>query len=163
MGARPLDNAAWGFESSCFVCEPSNAGGLRIPFFHDDEAGLVFADYTLDATFSGAPTYVHGGITLAVLDEAMAWAAIALAGAFALTRTTTTRFLRPVRVGQPYRVEARVTSRADHAIGARATVVDGRGRACAEAEAEFVPMSAAMARSAMGAEVAGDDAGYLRG
>ena len=162
MGVRPLDNTAWGFESSCFVCEPSNPGGLRIPFFHDEDAGLVVADYTLDATFSGAPTYVHGGITLAVLDEAMAWAAIALADSFALTRTTTAHFLRPVRVGHPHRVEARVTSRTGERIDAEATVLDGQGRPCARAAAQFVPMSAAHARSAMGTEVVGDDAGYLR-
>ena len=43
MVTRPLENARWGFESNCFVCEPRNAAGLRIPFEHDDEAGVVLA------------------------------------------------------------------------------------------------------------------------
>ena len=159
---RRLHNEDWGFESNCFVCEPRNERGLAIPSHHDEEAGTVVAEYELDGAFSGAPSYVHGGVTLAILDEAMAWATIALAGAFALTRTTTTRFLRPVRVGRPHRVEAHVTAQADDAIEAEATVIDSQGRPCARAEASFVPMSAAMARSAMGTEVAGDDAGYLR-
>lgn len=163
MPLRSLDNATWGFDSNCFVCEPSNAAGLRIPFLHDEEAAVVRAEFCLDAAFSGAPSYVHGGITLAVLDEAMAWAAIALAHSFALTRTTTTTFLRPVLVGRPHRVEARLAGRSADAIDAEAVVLDGEGRRCAESAASFAPMSGARARVAMGAEVAGDDAAFLRG
>ncbi len=75
----PLENARWGFESNCFVCEPRNDAGLRIPFFHDEASATVTATFTLDDRFSGAPSYLHGGVLLAVLDEAMAWATIALA------------------------------------------------------------------------------------
>jgi len=84
---------------------------MRVPFFHDDEMGTVSAEFSLDERFSGAPSYVHGGLVLAILDEAMAWAAIAVAKAFALTRTTTTTFSRPVKVGRSYRVEARIMRR----------------------------------------------------
>ncbi|MBW3613775.1 MAG: PaaI family thioesterase [Actinobacteria bacterium] len=163
MAVHRLDNASWGFESNCFVCERSNEGGLRIPFFYDDEAGRVFADYTLDATFSGTPAYVHGGITMAVLDEAMAWAAIAVANAFALTEQNTTRFRRGVKVGRSYRVEAWVVSHSDSKVEAEATVTDERGKVCAEAGALFRPMSQEHAKSAIGSELSGDDAGYLRG
>lgn len=158
-----LDNASWGFESNCFVCEPSNDGGLRIPFFYDDQAGRVFADYSLDATFSGTPAYVHGGVTMAVLDEAMAWATIAAAKAFALTEQNTTVFHRAVEVGRNYRVEAAVVSRADNRIETQATVSDERGRVCVEATARFRPMNPEQAKSAIGSELSGDDAGYLRG
>ena len=163
MTLHRLDNARWGFESSCFVCAPGNDRGLRIPFFHDDEAGLVTAEYRLDAAFSGPPSYVHGGVTLAVLDEAMAWATIALAGSFALTRTTTASFLRPVRVGEPCRVEAKVVGETEGGdLEVTGVVRNARGQPCAEARAVFVPMSAAQASSAIG-EVAGDDAGYVQG
>ena len=162
MTVHALDNAGWGFDSNCFVCEASNPGGLRIPFFHDDGADLVFADFTLDATFSGAPSYVHGGVTMAVLDEAMAWAAIAVARSFALTIRSTTTFHRAVHVGRPYRVEARVLGRTDRTIEAAATVADGAGRPCAEAAATFRPMGADQARAAMGVEVTGRDADLLR-
>ncbi len=163
MAARRLDNASWGFESNCFVCEPSNQGGLRIPFFFDEAAGKVFADYTLDATFSGTPAYVHGGITMAVLDEGMAWAAIAVVRSFALTEQNTTTFRRGVQVGRNYRVEAWVVSHDDTKIEAEATVSDDRGRVCAQARALFRPMSEQNAKSAIGTELSGDDIGYLRG
>lgn len=158
-----LDNQAWGFESNCFVCEQSNETGMRIAFFHDDDAGLVVADYRLDAAFSGPPRYVHGGATLAVLDEAMAWAAIALTGAFALTRASSATFVRPVKVGAPCRVEARVErTNADGTLDTAAEVLDARRRRCATATAVFVPMDPARARAAIG-DVGGGDARFVKG
>lgn len=163
MAVHRLDNASWGFTTNCFVCEPSNEGGLRIPFFHDDEAGTVHAEYTLSETFSGAPSYVHGGVTLAVLDEAMAWATIALEKAFALTTRTTTEFKWPIRVGRTYRVEARILERDGARIEVEATVSDERGRPCAVAAASFHAMDEAQATEAMGTTLTGDDTGYVKG
>ena len=73
MGVQRLHNADWGFESNCFVCEPRNSVGLRIPFDHDRDIGCVTAEFTLDDRFSGAPKFVHGGIVLAILDQAVAY------------------------------------------------------------------------------------------
>ena len=163
MALHRLDNQAWGFRSNCFVCEQSNPTGMRIAFFHDDDAGLVVADYVLDEAFSGPPHYVHGGATMAVMDEAMAWAAIAVGGAFALTRTSTSRFLRPVRVGAPHRVEARLEGTdADGRLEAAAVVHDGQGRVCARSTAQFVPMDSSGAGAAIG-DVGDDDARFVKG
>ena len=161
MARHPLTNADWGFESNCFVCEPANPSGLRIAFFHDDEADRVVADFRLGAGHSGAPHYVHGGVLLAILDEAMAWAAIALAGRFAVVQSTATTFDRPVRIDEPHRVEASVSDRTDTAVTARASIVDAGGRTCAEARARLVVMSAAVAGAAIG-PIAGADLRYLR-
>ena len=162
MPVHRLDNASWGFPSSCFVCESTNPAGLRIPFFHDEDTGTVYADYTLDAGFSGAPSFVHGGVTMAVLDEAMSWATIAVATSFALTEQHTTVFRRPIRVGRAYRVEARLTSHTAEKIEAEAVVRNQRGEACAEATALFRPMDSERAQAAIGSELTGDDARYLR-
>ncbi|MGH9178749.1 MAG: PaaI family thioesterase [Acidimicrobiales bacterium] len=163
MALRRLDNQAWGFQSNCFVCEPANEAGLGLAFFHDEEAGLVRADLTLDDRFSGPPRYVHGGVALAVLDEAMAWAAIALAGTFALTRSSSATFRRPVRIGAPHRVEAGLEGRdPDGMLRTRAVILDGPGRPCVEARAQFVPMDGATARAAIG-DVAGADTRFVRG
>jgi len=159
---RALTNAQWGFESNCFVCEAANERGLRIEFLHDQEARRVVAEFCLDSAFSGAPSYVHGGIVLAILDEAMAWATIAIAGRFAVTTTTTARFDHPVRVDRAYRVEARVTEVNVDVIEATAAVSDSKNRKCATASASFAPLGPAQARSAIGTELRGEDAGYLR-
>ncbi|MGQ0803794.1 MAG: PaaI family thioesterase [Actinomycetota bacterium] len=162
MTVHRLENSRWGFESNCFVCEAKNDRGMQLPFFHDDETGVVFAEYTLDEAFSGAPTYVHGGVTLAVLDEAMAWAGIAVGGKFAVTHETSATFDYPVRVGRPYRVEARVTEQTPERLRAEGTVLDAKGRPCVRAECSLVVLSAARAADALGTEAEGDDTSYLR-
>jgi uncharacterized protein (TIGR00369 family) len=158
-----LDNTEWGFPSNCFVCEAGNPAGLRIAFRYDDEREVVFADFSLAEVFSGAPRYAHGGIVLAILDEAMAWTAIARARAFATTRTTSATFLRPVRIGRPHRVEARLVSQADDALDLAATVTDARGKACAEASSRFARLSARQAADAVGRPPGRDEAGFVRG
>src|SRR5687768_3845878 len=111
---------------------------MRLPFFHDDEADLVFAEYTLGEEFSGAPTYVHGGVTLAVLDEAMAWAAIAVGGKFAVTQEISATFGYPVRVGRRYRVEARLTEQTAERFEAESVVLDAKSRPCVQASCSLV-------------------------
>jgi uncharacterized protein (TIGR00369 family) len=162
MTIHRLENSRWGFESNCFVCETKNERGMQLPFFHDDEANLVFAEYTLDDGFSGAPTYVHGGVTLAVLDEAMAWAAIAVGGKFAVTHETSATFDFPVRVGRSYRVEARLTEQAPERFRAEGEVLDSKGRPCVRARCSLVVLSPARAADALGTEAEGDDARYLK-
>ena len=161
MAVRALDNSTWGFPSSCFVCEPSNDRGLRIPFSHDEESGLVTASFRLGPELSGAPRYVHGGVVLAILDEAMAWAAIAVAGRFAVVQHTATTFERPVRVDEPYVVEASVQASDERSVTARAEVRDGAGRPCAKAHARLSVIREAEAESALG-PMGDDDRRYLR-
>ena len=51
---------------------------------------------------------LHGGVTLAVLDEAMAWACIAIGRQWAVTSETSTRFHRAIYVDKPHVVEAEI-------------------------------------------------------
>ena len=163
MARRPLDNSGWGFASNCYVCEPKNTAGLRIPFFLDDEEGVVTADFQLGQAFSGAPELVHGGVTLAVLDEAMSWATIALAKTFAVTKTTTVTFHRPVRIDRPYRVAARVDDVEGLTITTSATVIsNSTDKLCVEAWASFTALTDDRAEDVIGQQVSGDDAGYLK-
>lgn len=163
MARSRLHNETWGFDSNCFVCEPRNARGLQIPFFHDDEAGTVVADFTLDDTFSGAPTFVHGGVTLAVLDEAQAWATIAVGGKFAVTAETSTRFRQPVVVDGAYEVVARITEQTERRIATAAEVRSADGTLCAETTATFVVLSPAKAVEALGGDHADRHGDYLNG
>ena len=162
MTRHRLENSVWGFASNCFVCEEANPAGLRIPFFHDDETGTVVADVELADAFSGAPSYAHGGIVLAILDEAMAWATIAIERTFAVTGRTEAEFLRPVRIGRPYRVEARVSGRSADGIDTAAQILSATtGKVSAVARATFVPLDAAHTRAAVGREVSGADASFI--
>lgn len=162
MTIERLSNERWGFASNCFVCETKNTAGLAIPFFHDTDTAMVFADFTLDDRFSGAPAYLHGGVTLAILDEAMAWAAIAVAGQWAVTHTISTTFEKPVRVGQAYRVEARIDESVDARVDARASILDARGTVRARSTATFVALGAAQAVDAIGTTPTGSDTEFFR-
>ena len=122
----------------------------------------MFASVVLDDRFSGAPSYVHGGVTLAILDEAVAWAAIAIGGKFAVTHTTSTVFDRPVKLGVSYRVEARVVEQTAERIIADAEVLDERRKRRAATHAELVVLGAAQAADAVGAPVDGVLDEYLR-
>ncbi|HVM08060.1 MAG TPA: PaaI family thioesterase [Acidimicrobiales bacterium] len=160
---RPLTNDRWGFDSNCFVCERKNDRGLRIPFEHDEERDLVVASFNLGNEFSGAPTYLHGGVLLSILDEAMAWAAIAVAGSWAVTQESRASFSSPVRVGRDYRVEAQIDSADDESIAASARIVDSKERVCTEANATFIPLGAAQALDATGADLSGHNASFVKG
>jgi acyl-coenzyme A thioesterase PaaI-like protein len=161
MAVRTLDPAAWGFPTSCYVCDPANDKGLRVPFLFDDETGIVSAEFRLGPDYSGAPQYVHGGVLLAILDEAMAWAAIAVAGRFAVVRETTTTFEHGVRVGAPHRVEAEVHTSGPVNIEASARMINADGRRCARARARLVVLSEEAAKAAIGT-VEGEDMRYLK-
>ena len=152
-----LTSERWGFSSNCFVCEPTNAAGLRIPFFHDERTETVTAEFELDDRFSGAPSYLHGGVLLAVLDEAMAWSAIALGGRWAVTGETTTRFEQPTFVGGRYRVTARLDGAEGEAkLLAAAEITNDAGEVCARADSTLAVLGETQA-----AEAAGFGAGQL--
>ncbi len=161
MAVRALDNTAFGFPAACFVCDQANPNGLRLSFVHDDDGDVVRSQFTLGPAYSGAPRFVHGGLVLAILDEAMAWAAVSIAGRFAVSRTSRASFRRPVMVDAPHRVEAVVESHDDASVNARARVINGDGKRCAEASGRLVVLTEEVARTAIGAEL-GENAGYLR-
>ena len=152
MTLERLTNERWGFSSNCFVCEPTNAVGLRQPFFHDTDHDLVVADLELGFAHSGAPTFVHGGVQLALLDEAMAWAAIAVAGKFAVTAQFASTFHHPVRIDRRYRLEAGIDERSDASLTAHARIVDNQDRPRTSATATLVAISPALAAEAGAAD-----------
>ena len=122
-----LTNDRWGYESNCFVCEPANAAGLRIPFYLNDDEDEVTADFTLGPEHSGAPSLVHGGVSLAVLDEAQAWAVIAIARRWGLTRSTQADFEGAVFVDHPNSVRAWVVDVGIKQVTTEAVIVDQGG------------------------------------
>src|SRR6266511_2884366 len=162
MAVDRLENSRWGFGSSCFVCEPANARRMQVPFSHDTDRGVVFADFTLGAKYSGAPTYVHGGATLALMDEGMSWATIALSEKFAFTRETSATFEWPLRVDRPYRLEVRVVDQDEGRILTEAVVLDAKHRPCERARAEMAVLSRVQAVDALGVEPGEDEKRYLR-
>jgi acyl-coenzyme A thioesterase PaaI-like protein len=123
---------------------------MRQRFFLDRERGRVVGEFTPTADHSGAPNYAHGGATMAVLDDAMAWAIIATKERFPLSRRMETDFLRPVMVGKTYAVEAWVDLYKDRAVEVRAELRSGSGKVCVSARGTYMVMTEAEAEAAIG-------------
>jgi acyl-coenzyme A thioesterase PaaI-like protein len=151
---EPLSNT-FGFDSRCFVCDPENSGGLRQRFFLDRERGRVVAEFVPTPDHSGAPNYAHGGATMAVLDDAMAWAIIATKERFGLSRRVETEFVRPVMIGKTYSVEAWVESFEDRSLDARAELKSQSGKLCVASTGHYMVMTLEEAQRAIGAGASG--------
>ncbi|MCH7576454.1 MAG: PaaI family thioesterase [Chloroflexi bacterium] len=150
MSRRPLTNT-FAFDTRCFVCDQDNEGGLRQRFFLDDELNRVVAEFVPSADHSGAPNYAHGGVTMAVLDEAMAWAIIAMKERFGLTRKAEVEFIRPVPIGVAHEVQAWVESFEGRSLMARAELRNPEGKLCVAASASYIVLTVEEAESALGA------------
>jgi acyl-coenzyme A thioesterase PaaI-like protein len=157
-----IHNEDWGFESNCFVCEPKNGHGLRIPFFHDTDTDVVFADFELNRDYSGAPSLVHGGLLLAILDEAMAWACIAVGRRWAVTIESSATFHGAVYLDKPHRVEARVGESTEDRMQASARIVDMKERVRTESRATFATLGEAQATRVIGENLGTSASEYLK-
>jgi acyl-coenzyme A thioesterase PaaI-like protein len=148
---KKLLTNTFGIDSRCFVCDPDNEAGLRQSFYLDDDEGVVVAQFTPGYDPSGAPKYAHGGVSMAILDDAMAWAVIALRQRFGLTRRAEIDFARAVRVGVRHDVCAWVEEFDGRRLIARAELRDDAGFPCVSARAEYVVITMEEARKAIGA------------
>src|SRR5512142_2036064 len=83
--------------ANCFVCGAANESGLHVAFVRDGENGSR-AVYTARANHNGWPGLLHGGVTLTLMDEAVAWA-LALQGLRGVTARVQANFRRPIRTG----------------------------------------------------------------
>jgi uncharacterized protein (TIGR00369 family) len=134
----------------CFGCSSENPRGLALVFRCLGE--VVEAETTLGEAFAGYDGLVHGGIVSTLLDEAMGWAILELAGRFAVTRSLQVEFRRPVFVGKPLRVQSRlVGEEPDGALRVESSVSDSRGRLLASALGVWVPVRESRVRATRGA------------
>jgi acyl-coenzyme A thioesterase PaaI-like protein len=93
-------------DHGCFGCGDDNPIGLHLRFAAEGDS--VRASFTPNSDHQGFGDIVHGGIISTILDEAMAWAT-AHAGVWAMTGEMRVRFRRPLNIGEPTVVTARVS------------------------------------------------------
>jgi uncharacterized protein (TIGR00369 family) len=121
----------------CYGCGQQNPNGLKLRFRTEGES--VSAEFTPSPAHEGYAGYVHGGITCALLDEAMGWAAYNLAsGALAATGRLQIKFRHPLLIGEPVAVSASITRRSTRHLWTEATVKRRDGKVAAEATAIMV-------------------------
>jgi uncharacterized protein (TIGR00369 family) len=118
----------------CFGCGQQNPIGLKLRFRTEGES--VRTEFTPSGVHEGYPGYLHGGITCALLDEAMGWAAYNLSsGALAVTARVQIKFRRPLLIGESLTVAASITRRSTRHLWTKATIKRRDGKVAAEATA----------------------------
>ena len=133
MSGVPFD------DGNCFACGPANPIGMHLHFERGD-GDEVRARAELAPEYQGWRGIAHGGIVMALLDEAMAYAA-GFAGHRGVTANATVRFRKPVPLEVPVEVRGRVTWQRRNVLGVEATITDARG-VLARAEGSFVSRGA---------------------
>jgi len=123
---------------SCFVCGEANPHGLRLR--SRLEGGKVVLEHVTRDADRGWKHIVHGGITMTLLDEVMAWAAIVRSQAPCVAAELTTRLLRPIEVGARLRVEGEVTGGRPRLLLTAGRVLGEDGQVLATAEGKYVRM-----------------------
>ncbi|GGT50071.1 MULTISPECIES: PaaI family thioesterase [Actinomadura] len=99
--------------------------------------GVVRGEFTLGAVYEGPPSYVHGGVSAMVLDQALGMAAAAT-GTPGMTATLETRYRRPTPLGVPLQVEAKASRVEGRKVYASGTISAPDGRVTVEATAMFI-------------------------
>ncbi len=129
-------------DGNCFACGPDNAAGMHLQFERaaDGEEG-VRADVTLPAQYQGWRGIAHGGIVMALLDEAMAHAA-GYAGHRGVTASVNVRFRRPVPLEAPIEVRGRVAWQRRNVLGVEAAIYDAAGSVLVQSEGHVVSRGA---------------------
>ncbi len=130
----PLPNS-----SSCFVCGEDNPAGLRTRFYVED--GKVKARLNAQTHHCGYANTVHGGVSAALLDECMGWAAARAIGLMCYTAELSVRYLRPVPADIDLIAETEVVRHTRRMAEARGRLVGGDGTEYVRTEGKFVPLS----------------------
>ena len=131
MSGIPFD------DGNCFACGPDNAIGMRLHFDAGPGGDGVLARAQLASEYQGWRGIAHGGIVMALLDEAMAHAA-GFAGHRGLTASVNVRFRKPVPLETPIQVRGRVMWQRRNVLGVEGLVLDNNGDVLARAEGSFV-------------------------
>lgn len=135
-------------DGNCFACGPDNPVGLRLQFGRAADGDGVRAGVTLAPQYQGWRGIAHGGIVMALLDEAMAHAA-GFAGHRGVTASVSVRFRKPVPLEEPVEVRGRIAWQRRNVLGVEATIYDGRGNVLVQSEGHVVsrgPLEAAVDR-----------------
>lgn len=124
----------------CFVCGLENEHGLKLKFY-ETSPGNVEVNYVVPEHFQGYPGIVHGGITAALVDEALGRVHMGSdpdAVRFMYTAKITVQYRKPVPIGKPIKIVAQAIKTKKRLGISEAQVYGPDGDLLIEAEAILV-------------------------
>ncbi len=122
---------------NCFVCGLENEYGLKLKFY-ETAPGVVEVHYVVPEHFQGYPGMVHGGITAALVDEALGRVHIGSNPdkvRFMYTAKISIQYRKPVPIGEPIKIVARATRSRQRSAFSEAKIFGPTGDLLIEAEA----------------------------
>ena len=125
----------------CFGCGPDNPIGLHLHFRRTADG--VETRFVAQPEHQGWDRIVHGGIVMAVLDEALAYAAFLVVGPV-VTGELQVRLRRPCPVAQELTAEGRIVSMRHGVLVGEARLLDQQGQIIAEARGKLVTKGSGM-------------------
>jgi acyl-coenzyme A thioesterase PaaI-like protein len=104
----------------CWVCGPGNPSGLQVPFQPVGDNGSR-AVYVARDEHGGWPGVLHGGVALALMDEALGWS-LYFHGAGGMTARFDARFRHQIPIGATLVIRAWTLERRARLVKARAEI-----------------------------------------
>ncbi|MEM8862759.1 MAG: PaaI family thioesterase [Chloroflexota bacterium] len=127
-------------QGSFFGVNPDNPGGLHLhfqPVKTDGEYLTVRAETSVSETFEGPPGHVHGGISSAILDEAMGNVCFKNKF-FCVSATQTTDWHRPTPLNTPLVIEGNIKEVDGKKITAESKLMLGDGTVLVTAHGVYI-------------------------
>jgi len=121
----------------CYMCGGDNPQGMRLKFTIDDQQAVVLGTFNIAHRYQGPPSYVHGGIIAAIVDEAMG-KLNRPDGIRSMTAEMTVEYLHPVPLGRKIVVEARRVRHSGRNYWRECTIRDALGKLLVRGQGRFV-------------------------
>ena len=129
----------------CFACGQLNPYGLKMVFRFEDNT--IVSDFRPDEEHQGFPGVIHGGITAAVLDEALnRTSMLTNQPTWTMTGRLEVRYRRYVPYGPLLRVRASLDTQRGRMVQAsgKLTLADDESVVFAEGQGTFMALTSAM-------------------
>jgi uncharacterized protein (TIGR00369 family) len=121
----------------CFACGGNNPEGMHLKFSYDEERDCFVCRFRLGKRFTGPPGHCHGGIIATLLDEALG-KVNKLRHVVALTSEITVKYLKPVPLNTPLRVESREVRVRGRKHVNMAEILNQKGEVLAQGQGLFI-------------------------
>lgn len=123
-------------DNMCFACSPRNPIGLHLKFTMEGE--ICRAVFKANENHQGWDGFIHGGLIVTLLDEAMAQWLVERKQTRAMTAEMNIRFSLPVAIGQEVMVEAYCEKVSRRLFQLNACLILPDGRRAIRATAKFL-------------------------
>jgi len=123
--------------NDCFACGKNNPDGMRLRFKLDKKRNCFVSRFRLGKRYTGPPGHCHGGIIATILDEAMG-KVNRLRQVVALTSEITVKYLKPVPLERPLRVESREVEVRGRRHVNMAEILNAKGEVLARGQGVFI-------------------------